>query len=65
MSMSATCKWFFCNWDGNMKTDNSMKSDGFSVPILCSCTDSGVVTGCNKNLWSLNSCPVSNPLFVQ
>ncbi|KAI1073763.1 hypothetical protein F5B20DRAFT_597267 [Whalleya microplaca] len=30
--------------------------DGFSVPITCSC-NGGVVTGCNKDLFSLHSCP--------
>ncbi|KAI0008824.1 hypothetical protein F4779DRAFT_618229 [Xylariaceae sp. FL0662B] len=29
--------------------------DGFSVPITCSC-DSGVVTGCNKDLFRLRRC---------
>ncbi|CAG8973116.1 hypothetical protein HYALB_00007593 [Hymenoscyphus albidus] len=34
---------------------------GFSVPIVCSCDEVGhVVTGCNKNLWGLNSCPNDN-----
>ncbi|OIW26283.1 hypothetical protein CONLIGDRAFT_706427 [Coniochaeta ligniaria NRRL 30616] len=34
--------------------------NGFSVPIVCSCVGAGVVTGCNKNLWGLNSCANDN-----
>ncbi|KAB5513188.1 hypothetical protein GE09DRAFT_981250 [Coniochaeta sp. 2T2.1] len=34
--------------------------NGFSVPITCSCDGAGIVTGCNKNLWNLNSCPNNN-----
>ncbi|OKL63647.1 hypothetical protein UA08_00506 [Talaromyces atroroseus] len=30
--------------------------DGFSVAITCAC-DGTVVTGCNKNLFELNTCP--------
>jgi hypothetical protein len=33
--------------------------NGFSVPISCSCSGT-VVTGCTKNLFALNSCPVSS-----
>lgn len=35
--------------------------DGFSVAIVCHCggLSGPVVTGCNKNLFKLNSCPVS------
>lgn len=34
---------------------------GFSVPIVCSCDEVGhVVTGCNKNLWGLHTCPNDN-----
>lgn len=32
---------------------------GFSVPVTCSC-DVGVVAGCNKDLFQLNSCPNDN-----
>ncbi|KAK8017850.1 hypothetical protein PG993_014176 [Apiospora rasikravindrae] len=33
-------------------------SNGFTLPITCSCNNIGV-TGCNKDLFSLSSCPVS------
>ncbi|KAK8041574.1 hypothetical protein PG994_014581 [Apiospora phragmitis] len=32
--------------------------NGFTLPITCSCNDLGV-TGCNKDLFSLSSCPVN------
>lgn len=34
--------------------------DGYSVPITCSCNNVAV-TGCNKDLFSLNSCPDPAP----
>ncbi|KAK8073895.1 hypothetical protein PG994_004794 [Apiospora phragmitis] len=33
--------------------------NGFSVSTVCSC-DNKVVTGCNKNLWNLNTCANNN-----
>ncbi|KAL8365320.1 hypothetical protein RB595_004225 [Gaeumannomyces hyphopodioides] len=33
--------------------------NGHSVAIVCSC-EGKVVAGCNKNLWTLNSCPADN-----
>lgn len=32
---------------------------GFSLPIVCRCAGQGWLTGCNKDLWSLNTCGVS------
>jgi hypothetical protein len=34
---------------------------GFTVPVTCSCAGR-VVTGCNKNLFKLNPCPVSSEM---
>jgi hypothetical protein len=33
---------------------------GFSLAIVCSCDGLGVVTGCNKYLWSLHTCGNDN-----
>lgn len=45
---------FFC-----LVLKRDVDSNGFSVPVTCSCSGSGVVTGCNRDLFSLNQCDVS------
>ncbi|OIW23329.1 hypothetical protein CONLIGDRAFT_657852 [Coniochaeta ligniaria NRRL 30616] len=33
---------------------------GFSLPIVCACDGTGLVTGCNKYLWDIGICPLNN-----
>lgn len=45
----------------SLSADMSYYSNGFSVPMSCSCTnDKKFLTGCSKNLWHLNECPKNN-----
>lgn len=36
-------------------------SNGFSVPITCTCDeDNKFLSGCNKDLWTMSTCPQNN-----
>lgn len=50
--------WCACGRKGVIVTNKTRNSNGFTLPITCSCNGLGV-TGCNKDLFSLGSCPVS------
>lgn len=59
--MSLTCK--SCRHQRSVEGRlTALTSTGFSVSITCACGGT-VVTGCNKNLNALNSCPVHLPLL--
>ncbi|KAH8680592.1 hypothetical protein BX600DRAFT_504362 [Xylariales sp. PMI_506] len=34
--------------------------NGFTMAVTCSCSGVGVLTGCNKNLWALATCPADD-----